>query len=249
MKDCIKEYGWQVPDWPAPGNVHAVVTTRQGGVSLPPYDSMNLAAHVGDAPERVAENRRRLSDCLQLSVEPLWLNQVHGTRIVELGAAAADEEADGSVSRSPGRACVVMTADCLPVLLCDRAGGKVAAVHAGWRGLAAGAVEAAVRQLGGEPGELMAWLGPAIGPEHFEVGDEVRAAFIQDDVDAARAFRPHGGGKWLADIYQLARLRLLGVGVTRVYGGGACSFEEAERYYSYRRDKTTGRMASLIWFD
>lgn len=249
MKNCIKEYGWQVPDWPAPANVHSLVTTRQGGVSLPPYDSMNLASHVGDDPKRVAENRRRLRECLQLPEEPLWLSQVHGTRIVEQGQAMADEQADGSISRLPGRACVVMTADCLPVLLCDRAGSKVAAVHAGWRGLAAGAVEAAVQQLGGEPGELMAWLGPAIGPEHFEVGDEVRTVFTQDHVDAAEAFRPHGSGKWLADIYQLARLRLSRMGVTGVYGGGACSFHEAEKYYSYRRDKTTGRMASLIWFD
>jgi len=249
MRDCIKTNGWQVPDWPAPANVHAVVTTRQGGVSLPPYDSLNLAAHVGDEPERVAENRRRLRECLNLPAEPLWLNQVHGTRIVELGEASVEEAADGSVSRTPGRACVVMTADCLPVLLCDQVGSKVAAVHAGWRGLAGGAVEAAVRQLGGEAGQLMAWLGPAIGPKRFEVGDEVREVFMQDDEAALHAFHALGGGKWLADIYQLARLRLSRLGVTRVYGGGDCTFEEAQRYYSYRRDKVTGRMASLIWFD
>jgi YfiH family protein len=249
MNDCIREYGWLVPDWPAPANVHAVVTTRRGGVSQGPYQGMNLAAHVGDEAGAVAENRRRLRDCLGLAAEPLWLSQVHGTRIVDVAGAAQDEEADGSISTLVGRACVVMTADCLPVLLCDRAGTRVAAVHAGWRGLVAGAVEAAVARLAGEPGELLAWLGPAIGPGNFEVGDEVRQAFLERDSGCAEAFRPHGDGKWLADIYQLARRRLAGVGVSRVYGGGACTFDEAERFYSYRRDRTTGRMASLVWFD
>jgi len=249
MSDCIKEYGWQVPDWPAPANVHAVVTNRLGGVSLPPYNSMNLATHVGDDAESVLENRRRLRACLQLPHEPLWLSQVHGTHIVDVAEAEPDTEADGSVSTRPGLTCVVMTADCLPVLLCDAAGSRVAAVHAGWRGLAAGAIEAAVRRLDGSPDSLMAWLGPAIGPRRFEVGDEVREIFLTDDAGAEPAFQAHGHGKWLADIYQLARLRLSRMGVSRVSGGGACTFDEMERYYSYRRENTTGRMASLIWFD
>jgi YfiH family protein len=247
--DCIQEYGWLVPQWRAPANVHAVVTTRRGGVSRSPYDSMNLAAHVGDEAESVAENRRRLRDCLHLEAEPLWLTQVHGTRIVDVDEAQQDVEADGSVSTTAGRACVVMTADCLPVLLCDQAGTRVAAVHAGWRGLAAGAIEAAVQRMDCAPDTVLAWLGPAIGPQRFEVGDDVRDTFLQDAAESGHAFRPHGSGKWLADIYELARLRLSRIGVPRVYGGGACTFEEAERYYSFRRDKTTGRMASLIWFE
>lgn len=249
MSDCIDHYDWQRADWPAPDNVHALVTTRQGGVSAAPYASMNLAGHVGDEPSAVAENRRRLRQCLGLDLEPKWLSQVHGTRIVDAALVADDEEADGSISSRPGLACVVMTADCLPVLLCDTNGSRVAAVHAGWRGLAAGALEAAVAKLGGPASELLAWMGPAIGPRRFEVGEEVRRAFVDKQEQAVAAFQAHGEGKWLADIYGLARLRLASVGVEQVYGGGDCTFEEEQRYYSFRRDKTTGRMASLIWFE
>ena len=225
MNPCIEEYGWNVPQWPAPANVHAVITTRSGGVSLPPYDSMNLAAHVGDDEDSVVENRRHLRHCLQLDCEPLWLTQVHGTRIVDVEQAQQGVEADGSVSTVAGCACVVMTADCLPVLMCDAVGTQVAAVHAGWRGLAAGAIEAAVQRFNCPPDSLL------------------------DDAATVDAFHPHAAGKWLADIYHLARLRLARMGVTQVYGGDACTYQEAERYYSFRRDKTTGRMASLIWFD
>jgi len=233
-------------DWPAPAAVRTLLTTRQGGVSQPPYDSFNLGTHVGDQPEAVAANREQLR--LLLPDEPAWLNQVHGTNVVdaaEIGETLLD--ADASFSRQPGKVCVVMTADCLPVLLCDDAGSVVAAAHAGWRGLCDGVLEAAVSATAVAPATLMAWLGPAIGPDAFEVGAEVRAAFIACDPAAAAAFTDIGEGKYLADIYQLARQRLAAAGVSRVYGGDYCTVIERERFFSYRRDGVTGRMASLIW--
>jgi len=232
--------------WPAPAAVRTLLTTRQGGVSQPPYDSFNLGTHVGDQPEAVAANREQLR--LLLPDEPAWLNQVHGTNVVdaaEIGETLLD--ADASFSRQPGKVCVVMTADCLPVLLCDDAGSVVAAAHAGWRGLCDGVLEAAVSATAVAPATLMAWLGPAIGPDAFEVGAEVRAAFIACDPAAAAAFTDIGEGKYLADIYQLARQRLAAAGVSRVYGGDYCTVIERERFFSYRRDGITGRMASLIW--
>ncbi|RMC98560.1 peptidoglycan editing factor PgeF [Aquitalea palustris] len=232
--------------WPAPAAVRTLLTTRQGGVSQPPYDSFNLGTHVGDQPEAVAANREQLR--LLLPDEPAWLNQVHGTNVVdaaEIGETLLD--ADASFSRQPGKVCVVMTADCLPVLLCDDAGSVVAAAHAGWRGLCDGVLEAAVSATAVAPATLMAWLGPAIGPDAFEVGAEVRAAFIACDPAAAAAFTDIGEGKYLADIYQLARQRLAAAGVSRVYGGDYCTVIERERFFSYRRDGVTGRMASLIW--
>lgn len=232
------------PQWPAPAGVQAFASFRTGGVSEGGFASLNLGAHVGDDPGHVAENRRRLERGLGLPAQPLWLNQVHGCRIIG-GAEPGDRDADGSWTNQPGVVCAVMTADCLPVLLCDVTGRKIAAVHAGWRGLAAGVLEAAVAAL--QPAELMAWLGPAIGPEAFEVGPEVREAFIQRHGCLAEAFRPGTGDRWLADIYLLARLILEGRGIGRVYGGGLCTASDPGRFFSHRRDGRTGRMATLIW--
>lgn len=235
-----------VPDWPAPPRVQAAVTLRQGGVSPPPYDSMNPADHVGDTPQYVDENRRRLREALELPQEPFWLNQTHGTTVVDVDTAP-DNHADGSVAFGPTRPCVVLTADCLPVLLCDLQGNRVAALHAGWRGLVAGILDAGVARLNCPGDQLMAWLGPAIGPQAFEVGDEVRRAFVEHDARAVEAFLPGEGDKWLADLYVLARQRLAAAGVMRVYGGGLCTVSDPERFFSYRRDGACGRMASLIW--
>ncbi len=236
-----------IPDWSAPANVRACVTTRAGGVSRPPYASLNLAAHVGDDPQAVVANRARLRAELALPGEPAWLTQVHGVTVVDAAQPADQPQADGAFATAPGAVCAVLTADCLPVLLCDRAGTRVAVLHAGWRGLAGGVIEAGISALGVAGGELLAWLGPAIGPEAFEVGDEVRAAFVTRDPAAALAFRPHGNGRLLADIYLLARQRLAGLGVTAVSGGGLCTVADRDRFYSYRRDSATGRMASLVW--
>ncbi|PWB59092.1 MAG: peptidoglycan editing factor PgeF [Nitrosomonadales bacterium] len=239
-----------IPDWPAPAHVQARVTTRRGGMSAAPYASLNLGDHVGDDPAAVAANRAQLRRCLPS--EPLWLKQVHGSGIVAADLAVGVPEADGSVSRQTDRICAVLTADCLPVLFCDRSGTVVAAAHAGWRGLADGVLEAAVRAMAVEPGEILAWLGPAIGPQAFEVGEEVRQIFMAHDPAAALAFMPGSSGsagKWLADIYLLARQRLARAGVKQVFGGDFCTHTDAERFYSYRRDGMTGRMASLIWLD
>ncbi len=235
------------PDWPAPPAVRAVSTTRAGGVSLAPYASFNLAEHVGDDPAAVARNRRRLRTRLALPAEPRWLQQVHGCQVAEAAAATPLTPADACIGRRPGEVCAVLTADCLPVLLCDREASVVAAAHAGWRGLAAGVLEASVAALGVAPPRLLAWLGPAIGAEVFEVGDEVRAAFVQHQPQAAAAFRAQPDGRWIADIYRLARLRLQAAGVEAVYGGGLCTYSDPARFYSYRRESTTGRMATLIW--
>ncbi len=237
---------WIVPDWPTPARVRALSTTRAGGVSAAPYASLNLGTHVGDDPACVAANRARVRSLLP--AEPCWLNQVHGTAVVDAATAAGVPAADAAVSRTPGAVCVVMTADCLPVLLCDRAGTVVGAAHAGWRGLHGGVIEACVAAMRVAPSEIMAWLGPAIGPQAFEVGDEVRAAFVAADPGADAAFRPAGvPGKWLADIYLLARRRLAALGVTAIHGGEGCTVAEPARFFSFRRDGATGRMASLIW--
>jgi hypothetical protein len=238
-----------VPDWPAPAQVKSLMTTRAGGASNAPWDSLNLGDHVGDDPVHVRANRARLRQ--QLPAEPGWLKQVHSARVVELGRDP-NREADASFTREAGRVCAVLTADCLPVLFCDRAGSVVAAAHAGWRGLAEGVLEATVAAMQVETGEVMAWMGAAIGPQAFEVGDEVRLAFVNAHPEAETAFLPHpvsGPGKWLADIYLLARIRLNGVGVQAIYGGGRCTFGETDRFFSYRRDGATGRMASLIWIN
>jgi len=240
---------WIVPDWPAPLNVRSLLTTRQGGVSRAPYASLNLGSHVGDDGAAVAANRARLAPALAGAGEPYWLEQVHGTRVVDAAPGVANARADASFSRVIGVVCVVMTADCLPVLFCDDAGGVVAAAHAGWRGLLAGVLEETVSAMAAPPGRLLAYLGPAIGPRAFEVGDEVRTAFVAEDVVMGAAFRPMSPGKWLADLYLLARLRLARLGVHRVFGGDFCTLSEVDRFFSYRRDGQTGRMASMIWID
>ncbi|HFD79096.1 MAG TPA: peptidoglycan editing factor PgeF [Gammaproteobacteria bacterium] len=237
-----------VPEWPVPVGVRAVSTSRRGGVSHAPWDSLNLAAHVGDEPVAVRENRRRLRARVKLPAEPVWLEQVHGGRVVDAADVTGVPQADASFSGRPGVVCAVLTADCLPVLFCDRAGTRVAAAHAGWRGLAGGVLERTVAALGTDPGRLMAWLGPAIGPQAFEVGDEVREAFLARDPGAQEAFVAHGT-RWRADIYALAEIRLRALGLSDIYGGGLCTWSDPERFYSYRRDGVTGRMASLIWLD
>lgn len=235
------------PDWPAAEGVCAASTLRTGGISAAPFDTFNLSSHVGDDPERVAENRRRLREALQLGSEPAWLYQVHGTHVVHAREASEAPQADAVIADQPDQICAVLTADCLPVLFASRNGQRVAAAHAGWRGLAAGVLEATVQALAVPPGELMAWLGPAIEPEHFEVGGEVRDAFVARDPAAASAFVPHTGGKWLADLCALARLRLERAGVTDVHGGGWGTFRDRRQFFSHRRDGRCGRMATLIW--
>ena len=239
-----KVHDWLIPDWPAADWVRACVTTRSGGVSLEPYDSFNLAQHVADDPQAVVKNRQRLLS--QLGCHPAWLQQVHGSSVVQ---AEPEQllEADASWSASPGTACTVLTADCLPVLFCDRAGTRVAAAHAGWRGLAGGVLESTLDALAIEAQETLVWLGPAIGPQAFEVGAEVREAFVRQHGQAAAAFLPsRNAGRFMADIYQLARIRLAAKGVNAVYGGGFCTYQDP-RFYSYRRSAQTGRFASLIW--
>ena len=233
-----------LPDWPAPARVKSLMTTRAGGVSQAPWASLNLGDHVGDDPAHVAANRARLRQ--SLPADPGWLRQVHSARVVELGRDA-NLEADAAVARQPGQVCAVLTADCLPVLFCDRAGSVVAAAHAGWRGLADGVLEATVAAMQVAPEGILAWMGAAIGPQAFEVGDDVREAFVARHPEAAAAFAPHAPGKWLADLYRLARVRLDHAGVHAIYGGGRCTYQEADSFYSYRRDGVTGRMASLIW--
>jgi YfiH family protein len=234
-----------IPDWPAPDNIRALVTTRHGGISLGPYASLNLGDHVGDDPVAVAENRHRLRT--QLPGEPLWLKQMHGTHCIDAAAAPAGSEADAAFTRQPGRVCAVLTADCLPVLFCDVAGSSVAAAHAGWRGLVAGVLEQTVASMHVSADQLIAWLGPAIGPQHFEVGDEVRTAFLNTHAGTACAFIPKSNGKWLCNLYALARFRLEAMGLHRITGADFCTAGDADRFFSYRRDGTTGRMASLIW--
>jgi YfiH family protein len=238
---------WITPDWPAPPRVRAVSTLRTGGSSRGPFSALNLAAHVGDDPAAVAANRRQLVRALDLPAEPAWLDQVHGCGVVDAALCGGAAEADAAFAAGPNVVCAVLTADCLPVLLCDRSGTRVAVAHAGWRGLAGGVVETAVDALARPGDDLLAWLGPAIGFAAFEVGEEVQAAFVDQDPAAAAAFRPSPAGRWLADIYALARLRLAARGVTRVYGGGLCSYSDSERFFSYRREPRTGRMATLIW--
>ena len=243
---------WIVPDWPAPADVGAFVTTRHGGVSTGPCATMNLARHGEDDPAAMAENRRRLDRLLPAT--PVWLDQVHGTTVVTLDRTPSPEAplpvADAAVTRERGIVCAVRTADCLPVLFAARAGEAIGIAHAGWRGLAAGVLEAtlaAMAALGATAGDLVAWLGPGIGPDAFEVGGEVRTAFCAADPGAAPCFAPNGVGKWRADLYGLARRRLTAAGVPHVYGGGCCTFHDAARFYSYRRDRSPGRMAALIW--
>ena len=237
---------WIVPHWQAPPRVKAVITTRAGGFSSGPYASLNLGLRTGDDAAAVARNRARLRGVLPQ--EPKWLRQVHGSAVIDADAVAASApEADASVARSPGTVCAVLIADCVPVLFSNRAGSVVAVAHAGWRGLAHGVIERTLAAIGEEPSELVAYLGPGIGPGAFEVGAEVREAFLARAREDAAAFSPHAPGKWLADLFMLARNRLQRAGVGETSGGGMCTYSDPARFFSYRRDRTTGRMAALIW--
>lgn len=245
---------WITPAWPAPANIRAAISTRLGGVSEAPYASLNLGLHVGDNPDAVAVNRRRLCNALGLALEPQWLEQVHGAKVIKAASDGLVRTADGSYSNQPGQACLVMTADCLPILLCDQQGSQVAALHCGWRSLAKGIVGRGVQKFSAPAGDLLAYLGPAISQPHFEVGIDVLEAFFKAARNAihqeqiAAAFKP--GNRPLhfyGDIYALARAELHALGVNAVYGGDYCTFADESRFYSYRRDKVTGRMASLIW--
>ena len=266
---------WLEPEWPAPRGVRALSTFRSGGVSTAPYASLNLGDHVGDSAAAVDVNRRRLKAAAELPEEPAWLTQVHGTNVVDLDAARtrpvgrADHDAaaagtvgpadrgasgpvgpaDAAFTRRPGRVCAILTADCLPIVLAADSGDLVAAAHAGWRGLAGGVIEATVQALRVAPERLVAWLGPAIGPEHFEVGSEVREALVTSDLAAENAFVPNARGRFMADLSALARRRLAALGVSRIYGGGHCTYAEKDRYFSHRRDGVTGRQATLIWLE
>ena len=236
-----------IPDWPAPCGVRALATTRRGGFSRAPWHGFNLGDHVGDDAQAVTANRELLRR--ELPADPLWLTQVHGTRCVDAATASPGVEADASVTRQRDMVCAVLTADCLPVLLCDDGGTVVGVAHAGWRGLAAGVIESTVAAMA-EPGmRLMAWLGPAIGPQAFEVGDEVRDIFAASDPLAASAFFGAANGKWLCDIRRLASLRLNAMGIHRIASADFCTMTDADRFFSYRRDGVTGRMASLIWLE
>jgi YfiH family protein len=236
---------WLTPDWPAPANIHAATTLRTGGVSGGAYAGLNPAMHVGDDAELVKQNRQIIKELLALPGDPVWLEQIHSNRAVPAVASEPLQQADASYTAESGVVCAVLTADCLPLLVCSADGSEVAAIHAGWRGLLAGVIGNTVSAI--RNSDLFVWLGPAIGPDCFEVGAEVRNAFLEKSAAFMTAFKQQDNGKWLADIYQLARIDLAMLGIDKVYGGGFCTVTEQERFYSYRRDKQTGRMATLIW--
>jgi polyphenol oxidase len=250
-------YAYLQANWPAPPKIRALTTLRSGpGESLPPFDRFNLGLRCGDEQSRVVANRQRLARDLELADSPRWLQQVHGIDVVSFDASdprggleksGSDEPvADASVTTMPDTALAILTADCLPVLFCSEDGSEIAAAHAGWRGLSAGMLEATVRAMRTPPAAILAWLGPAAGPQAYEIGAEVRDAFLDVDQQAAVAFKASSGGHWLVDLFLLARLRLASVGVTRVYGGGICTISDPQRFYSHRRDQRTGRMATVI---
>jgi len=240
---------WLVPDWDAPARVRAFVTTRSGGVSGGEFASMNLGGSSGDDPAYVARNRLIVRE--QLPAVPRWMKQVHGTDVADLDVLDESQVplADAAVASKPGRVGVVLTADCMPLFLADESGERVAVTHAGWRGMAAGVIERTVEAMGSQPSRVVAWMGPTIGPAAFEVGPEVREAFMADDPDAGGAFRSHKPGKFMADLYSLARRRLASAGVTRVHGGGFCTYTETQRFFSYRRAQKSGRMGAFIWIE
>jgi YfiH family protein len=240
---------WIVPDWPAPKRVRAFVTTRAGGVSGGDYASMNLGTRSGDDPGDVARNRLIVQGHLPAAAR--WMSQVHGATVADLDRLGEEDvaTADAATAGEPGRVGVVLTADCMPLFLCDAAGRRAGVAHAGWRGMAAGVIENTVGALEADPATVMAWMGPAIGPGAFEVGPEVRDAFLAVDPGAAGAFAAHKPGKYLADLYRLARQRLERAGVTRVYGGGFCTYRDAGRFFSYRREQKSGRMGAFIWLE
>jgi polyphenol oxidase len=240
---------WVTPEWPAPSRVRAFVTTRHGGVSAGEYASLNLGTRGGDDPRNVAANRLIVRD--HLPAMPRWMAQVHGAAVCDLDALGNHDTAtaDAAVTRVAGTVGVVLTADCMPLFLCDRAGTRAGVVHAGWRGMAAGVIENAVAALGADPREVLAWMGPAIGPTAFEVGSEVREAFLAAGPEADAAFAPHGAGQFMADLYALARVRLARAGVSEVHGGGFCTYREPQRFFSYRRVPASGRMGAFIWME
>jgi YfiH family protein len=238
---------WIAPQWPAPAQVRAVITTRAGGASRGRFEGFNLGAHAGDDALAVAHNRRELRR--YLPAEPLWMRQVHGVRVIDADTVSSETEADAAVTRTARKVLVVLTADCLPVLLCDDAGTVAGIAHAGWRGLAAGVIESVVAAMRVPPGRVLAYIGPGIGAAAYEVGQEVRQAFLTQNTDAAQAFTASEGGKFLADLALLARQRLQRSGVTRVSVGAQCTYTDRDRFFSFRRDGATGRMASLIWLE
>ena len=241
-----------IPDWPAAANVRALVTTRTlPGASVAPFHAFNLGAYCGDAPQAVRENRRRLIELANLPSSPHWLKQVHGIEVLRFDAPPVPDavamEADAAVTSTSGVVLCVQTADCLPVLFASRYGDEVAVAHAGWRGLANGVLEATLAAMRSAPADVIAWLGPAAGPKAYEIGEDVRAAFLSQDPKAASCFTATRPGHFLIDLYALARRRLAAAGVVAVFGGGLCTISDAARFYSYRRDERTGRMASLVW--
>ncbi|MFI3154538.1 MAG: peptidoglycan editing factor PgeF [Methylococcaceae bacterium] len=236
---------WLVPDWPAPANIHAATLLRSGGASCGAYASLNPAMHVGDDVDKVKQNRRIIKEWLSLPGDPVWLDQIHSNRAVQAITTEPLQQADAVYTAEAGVVCAVMTADCLPLLVCAADGSQVAAIHAGWRGLLAGVIGNTLTAMKSQ--DVLVWLGPAIGPDCFEVGADVRDAFVDKSAAFGPAFKHKSNAKWLADIYRLARIDLAMLGVDKVYGGGFCTVTEHERFYSYRRDKQTGRMATLIW--
>lgn len=240
---------WLQADWPAPDFIKAGTTLRQGGVSIGAYSSFNLATHVGDELAAVERNRAILDQSLNVPNAPQWLEQIHSTEVVLLPNEEAIPKADASYTSKENIVCTVMTADCLPLLITNKQGSCVAAIHAGWRGLCDGIIEATIKKLPVEPESLLVWLGPAIGADVYEVGEEVYDAFTKAEVEAKQAFTSVSEGHWLFDIYQLAKLRLNKMGVNHIYGGDRCTLSEEEHFFSYRRDDVTGRMASMIWID
>ncbi|MCJ7556264.1 MAG: peptidoglycan editing factor PgeF [Gammaproteobacteria bacterium] len=245
----MSQAGFIVPDWPAPERVRALSTLRHGGVSEGSYKGLNLGAHVGDDAQAVAANRALLAQPPGPAAQPRWLEQVHGHVAIAADDWLPGIRADACVAMQPDQVCAVLTADCLPVLFCDEAGQCVAAAHAGWRGLLSGVLENTLMLMSAPSSRLLAWLGPAIGPMAFEVGDEVRAAFVGQTPDAEKFFAPNPAGRWQADLAGLARQRLNRLGLERIYGGGFCTASDPERFYSYRRDGQCGRMASMVWLD
>lgn len=236
------------PNWPAPEHIKACTTLRTGGVSRAPYHEFNLAQHVGDNEESVRTNRDLLKTTLQLPNEPIWINQTHSTITTQATPEQRDQEADASYTHDSNQTCVVLTADCLPILFCNQKGTYVAAIHAGWRGLLHGIIESTLNASKASANELLAWLGPAISAPNYEVGEEVREQFLNQDTDNEVAFSPSVNGRWLADLYALARIRLNKQGIKAIFGGDFCTFADPNRFYSYRRDGSrTGRMATLIW--
>lgn len=242
------------PDWPQPDSVHAIVTTRKGGESLAPYDSLNLAQHVADNEQRVVQNRDKVSQEVRANDEKYqwqWLEQIHSSDVIKLDQQVAVPKADGLITSTSKLICCVLTADCLPILLCNEEGTEVAIAHGGWRGLMDGIVANTIASMDSHPASVMAWLGPAIGPCHFEVGEEVRLQFqtAESKSKVLDYFEPNGSQKYLADLYGIARMQLNNLGVTLVFGGSHCTYCDEQNFYSYRRDGVTGRMLSAIWID